>query len=114
SKTSRSSSPLSIKERRIWSSHTLTPASVSRFSRGLTSVAVLMLPLRLRFCSLRNRASRLSDALGREAEVLVQRTRRRRSTGRPHPDRVAQVADPAVPAECGGRLHGHSGTAGRR
>jgi hypothetical protein len=42
SATIRPSSPPSISERRIWSSQTLTPASVSASSRGFTSVAVLI------------------------------------------------------------------------
>ena len=42
SSISRWSSPPSISPRRIWSSHTLTPASVSAASRGLTCASTLM------------------------------------------------------------------------
>src|SRR3954470_6554472 len=74
SSTSRWSSPDSIRPRRIWSSQTLVPASVSARRRSLTPALTSMAAPFL--CAggdpLDHGLAALRDLLGREAEVLVQ------------------------------------------
>ncbi len=71
---SRFSSPPSTSPRRIWSSHTLVPASVSARSRSLTSVAtlILVLPDRSRGATCDDVAVRVASARirshGRQSE----------------------------------------------
>src|SRR5918999_824458 len=123
SRTSRSSSPLVISPRRIWSSQTLVPAAVSFASRSLTSAPTLMLLLLSRVPPARSCPRRqafhhsfaaLHDLLGREAEVLVEVLRRTRGAEAGHPDRVAVLGRPLAPAQERGRLDRDPSAYGRR
>src|SRR5829696_7016009 len=102
SSTSRCSSPDSIMPRRIWSSQTLTPASVSAARRSFTPAAIAMSAPRSR--SVHRLARLLGDALGRDPEVLVHLRRGAGLAERRHPDEAALGPDPAVPPERAGRL----------
>src|SRR5215218_5022481 len=107
SRSRRSSSPLVMRLRRIWSSHTLVPAAVSAASLSLSPAPTLIRKLLSGASgySLHHGSCPLRDLLRRESEVLVERGLRGRGPEGRHPDRLAVVPDPGAPAERGGRLH---------
>src|ERR687893_1287392 len=109
-RTSRSSSPLSIRLRRIWSSQTLVPAAVSAASRWFTPAPTLIAVLLSGAggYALHDGPGSLGDVVRGEAEVLVQvRLGGRLAEGR-HRDRLAFVTHPGAPAERRGGLDRHA------
>src|SRR5680860_551620 len=115
SSTSRWSSPDSIRLRRIWSSHTAVPASVSAASRSfcweVTAISVLLsfvdsVPgggaLALHHCP-----GALCHVLGREAEVGVEVLCRCRSAEAVHAHRLAVLGHPPLPSKGSPGLHRH-------
>src|SRR5215204_6809473 len=113
SRTSRSSSPCSIRERRIWSSHGEVPASSSAARRSLVCAAVAI-RLRPFAQSVYELPARGGHVLRGEAEVLQQGRGGPRRAEAGHTDHLAVVADDAVPAQGGGGLHGHARAHGGR
>src|SRR5947207_11835850 len=108
SRTIRSSSPESIRLRRIWSSQMLTPASVRAASRSFTPCATLIRRLLSPGGALDCGLRLFHHPFGREAEVLEERLVRCRGTECLHSDHAAQVAGEPLPAERRGGLHGHA------
>src|SRR3954447_23131834 len=115
SRTSRWSSPHSIRPRRIWSSQTLVPASVSAARRSLTpaltSIASPFLGARAH--PLDHGLAALGDLLGRETKVLVQILLGAGGSEAAHADRLAVVGHPRSPTKGRGGLDADPGAYAR-
>src|SRR5680860_1058327 len=122
SSTSRCSSPDSIRLRRIWSSQTAVPASVSAASRSfcweVTAISLLVsfvdsVPgggaLALQRC-----LGSLCHVLRGEAEVGVEVLGRGRRAEAVHADRLAVLGHPALLSKGSSGLHRHPCAAGGR
>src|SRR5690242_20701854 len=109
----RSSSPPSIRLRRIWSSQTLTPASVSAARRSFTWTLTLISPTpgshRVEYL-----ATELGGALGRDPEVRVHILRGAGRPERRHAEESPVGADPLVPPNGARGLNRHARAARRR
>src|SRR2546421_4398849 len=115
----RWSSPLSIIPRRIWSSHTLVPAAVSAASRSFTPTVTLMAPPvsslpTPRADPVHDRPAELNKPVRSYPEVRVHVLGGAGLAVGAHPEELALLTDPAVPADRARGLDRHAAAASPR